>query len=343
MSNKHNILFYSSNPADKLSQQILQELNKNDLLKEQYLTICVNSPNIKLPRMIVEKNEVPVIVTRGFDQPISGEAALSLIKEANSGKAGGLEYGDPNQASKVSEDHGILAAESGRTSYQQAFNEDWNSGAELDSRTVNSAFSPIDDGFQQNVIDTYEEKGKGTKGLKGQLNKKLSQLNEQRMHEVPQPLQKVSGPPQQNQFPQQFGGQRPPNPQQQHHQPMMGGRGDMRFPPPPTQNPLFPPPRQMSQQKNPSSNVPQLPNGFGNIQPNSRAGAASMGGSDFSSFDNAFSGSSLMGGPMQTTQFSGRQQGNNNKRNNNNVMAMGLPSGRGHGGTFGSMVNTSSF
>ena len=38
MSAKHNLLFYSSHPNDQLSKQILQELNKNPLLKEQYLT-----------------------------------------------------------------------------------------------------------------------------------------------------------------------------------------------------------------------------------------------------------------------------------------------------------------
>ena len=122
---KHNILFYSS--EDALSKNILLELNKDKLLKEQFVSICINSPGIVLPNMILEKidkHEIPVIITRGFNIPITGDAAFNWIKEHNSGKAAGLDYGDPGKASQVSEDHGILAAESGRTSYHQSFNED---------------------------------------------------------------------------------------------------------------------------------------------------------------------------------------------------------------------------
>lgn len=391
---KHNILFYSSHPNDELSKEILNELNKNHLLKEQYVTICVNSPGIKLPRMITENNEVPVIVTRGFDKPISGEAALSLIREANSGKAGGLDYGDPEKAGMVSEDHGVLANESGRTSYHQPFNEDWNQGAENDTRTLNSAFAEYDQGFEQNTVDTYEEKGRGTKGLKTQLDRKLRQRNFQRMKEVPPPLQRVGAGgaggaggmplnasvggglgPNMGGFPPQLGGreQFPPpmnpmmphhsqaqmTPQQQHpyapngvgemgHMPGAGGRGDMRFPPPPVQNPLYPPPRSGQQQP---QNVPQLPPGFGQmnnshggISANSRAGAASSGGSDFSTFEGAFSGQSLMGTPMQSSKFGSRGVNEPKRRGGREqMMSMGLPTGRGHAGPYGSMMNTSSY
>ncbi|MEX0597488.1 MAG: hypothetical protein WD512_13415 [Candidatus Paceibacterota bacterium] len=168
----HNILFYSSHPNDKLSQEILAVLAKNPLLKDQFATVCVNTPGIKLPKMIVERNEVPVIVTRGFNQPISGQAALNLIIEhSNSDKALGLEFGDVNKASQVSEDHGILANESGRTSYHQAFNDEWNAGAENDVRTVNTSFSSIDD---KTSVETLAELGK-EKNL--QQNMKLRDRN----------------------------------------------------------------------------------------------------------------------------------------------------------------------
>jgi hypothetical protein len=168
----HNILFYSSHPNDKLSQEILAVLTKNPLLKDQFATVCVNTPGIKLPKMIVERNEVPVIVTRGFNQPISGQAALNLILEhSNSDKALGLEFGDVNKASQVSEDHGILANESGRTSYHQAFNDEWNAGAENDVRTVNTSFSSIDD---KTSVETFAELGK-EKNL--QQNMKLRDRN----------------------------------------------------------------------------------------------------------------------------------------------------------------------
>tara|TARA_R100001163_G_C5068366_1_gene208518 strand:- start:9460 stop:10644 length:1185 start_codon:yes stop_codon:yes gene_type:complete len=176
---KHNILFYSSHPSDELSSEILQLLNSDQLLKEQFVTICVNSPGIKLPKMIVERNEVPVIITRGFNQPIAGEAALNLIKEhQNSDKALGLDFGDPGKAGQVSEDHGILASESGRTSYHQAFNDDWNAGAENDVRTLNSQFSDIED---TNQIDTIEEQDRhNTKNLGGMMKRRMNNLDRTR-------------------------------------------------------------------------------------------------------------------------------------------------------------------
>lgn len=189
---KHNVLFYSNHPQDQLSREIIQELNRNSLLKEQYVTICVNQPGIKLPRVVMEHGEIPCLVTRGFKKLISGNDALSLVKEANSGKATGLDYGDVDKAAQVSEDHGILANESGRTSYHQAFNEDWNHGAENDERTVNSAYSTIEEGYSQGNVDTYEEQGKhNTRGLKNQLNKKLQDIQQQRASEVPGPIQRI--------------------------------------------------------------------------------------------------------------------------------------------------------
>ena len=175
----HNILFYSSHPNDKLSQQILSILGKNPLLKDQFAIVCVNSPGIKLPMMIVERNEVPVIVTRGFSQPISGEAALKMIMEhSNSDKALGLEFGDVNKASQVSEDHGILANESGRTSYHQAFNDEWNAGAENDVRTINTSFSSIDD---KNEVSTFEEQDRhNTSGLGKMMNQRMNQRDRSR-------------------------------------------------------------------------------------------------------------------------------------------------------------------
>ena len=180
---KHNILFFSSHPQDKLSQEILGLLNSDPLLSEQFVKICVNSPGIKLPRMIVERNEVPVIITRGFNQPISGQAALDWINQhENSDKALGLDYGDVDKAAQISEDHGILASESGRTSYHQAFNDDWNAGAENDVRTINSQFSSIED---TNNMDTLEEQGKhNTKGLKRMMDRRMKNRDFERIQDV---------------------------------------------------------------------------------------------------------------------------------------------------------------
>lgn len=192
MSQKtYNILFYSNHSQDILSREILQELNKDPSLKEQFATFCVNTPGIKLPKIIIEKNEVPVIITSGFKTPISGEDALKWIRERNSGKAIGLDYGDVNHGNEVSQDHSILASESGRTSYHQSFNEDWNLGNDSDSMNINNCYSSIED---QNSLDTYEERGKhNTRGLRGELDKKLRQADLMRKRDVNPPLRRIGG------------------------------------------------------------------------------------------------------------------------------------------------------
>lgn len=351
---KHNILFYSNHQNDKLSQEILTLLNQDQLLRDQFVTICVNSPGIKLPKMIIDRNEVPVIITRGFNQPIAGQAALNWISEHNSDKAMGLDYGDPDKAHQISEDHGILAAESGRTSYQQSFNNDWNAGAENDVRTVNSAFSNIE---YINSIDTIEERGKhNTKGLKTELNRRMKGLGQERNQEIPfmnnqqtQPIQQsqgsvqynpmgpnqvISPPGGQQSFPQQ---QHPNNPhqfnnlnrlmspQQTVQQSSRGSRDGIDFPPQPAANPLFPSRGGPNQKR---SQFPQMPAGFGNQNSSGSNG-------NFSALDNAFSGQSLMGTPMHD-----RNSKFNDRRGKS--IGPGLPVGRGHGGTFNSMMNTSS-
>lgn len=373
---KHNILFYSSHAKDIISDNIIKELNKRPLLKNQFALICVNSPGIKLPKMIIEKNEIPVIITRGFASPITGEAALNWIREHNSDKAVGLDYGDPSKAAQISEDHGILAAESGRTSYHQSFNNEWNLGTENDSRTINSAYSQIED---MNNIDTLEEKSKhNTSGLKNDLDHRLKSLDVQRQREVQPPLNRIGGLPSQdgkssgmtlNQvFSDSRQGQgqgapmyqpfrQPPPPGQMLFNPnqpiqsrdpqskssmnnpynptgMMGRpMSDSNIFPPqhptPPQNPLYPNrdyPGNLGPAKAGVNRFPTLPDGFGM--------SGGGGGANFSSFDSAFTGQTLMGTKMET-KF------NNTRREK--TINPGLPGGLGHGGPVSDMINTSGY
>lgn len=368
---KHNILFFSSHREDLLSKKILDllKLPRNKDLRDQFVIICVNSPGIKLPRMIMERNEVPVIICRGFNKPISGEAALKWIEEHNSDKAMGLEYGDPDKANQVSEDHGVLASESGHTSYHQAFNNDWNAGAENDTRTLNSAFSNIE---ETNSIDTVEERGKhNTRGLRRDLDRRLKQADNARLQEIPFPhneqTQKIKGndgpslqynpnplgapprPP--NPFEQPAGrSQFPPAPQnfnnlnrlmtpQQTVQQPRGQRtrDGVDFPPTPSPNPLFPS-QQNRQPHNPNQrgfpgnlNAPKKGGRFPELPPGFGPGSNS-----FSTLDSAFTGQSLMGTPMhdRNSKFNDRRE---------KSLGPGLPVGRGHAGPFNQMVNTSNF
>jgi len=191
MSNQyHSIIFYTTHPEDKISQAILVELKKYTDLKDQIRLICVSNPNLKLPSMIMEMDTFPVIVTRGFDQPLMGEHALSWIKEGHfSGKTTSEGYGDINNADKTDDDFGTLATESSRTEYHQAFNEDWNrDGVDQSPHVINSTFSSIDE--SQNM-DTFEE-GKSKVG--GQVDSAMRRLQMQRDSDVPPPVRPGVGP-----------------------------------------------------------------------------------------------------------------------------------------------------
>ena len=52
MSNTNkNILFYSIHPNDINSKAFMTLLNKYPYLKQQFILVCVNDPNIKIPQM----------------------------------------------------------------------------------------------------------------------------------------------------------------------------------------------------------------------------------------------------------------------------------------------------
>ncbi|MHB1953737.1 MAG: hypothetical protein ACYCOU_08280 [Sulfobacillus sp.] len=95
-----NILFYSTDQRDQLSAQILHELSQNPMLDRLFYKVCVNDPNIRIPRKILELNKVPVLVANGIDKPIFGLPALSWVQNNALGNqsAGGLDYHSPGAA-----------------------------------------------------------------------------------------------------------------------------------------------------------------------------------------------------------------------------------------------------
>jgi hypothetical protein len=106
----------------------------------------------------------------------------------------------------------------------------------------------------------------------------------------------------------------------------------------PPNNPLYPPPvnrdypGNLGPAKAGVGGFPELPTGFG--QSGSRSGGGVSGGSNFSSFDSAFSGQTLMGTNMET-KF------NNTRREK--TLSPGLPGGRGHAGPVNEIINTSTY
>ena len=82
MSNNKNILFYSIHPNDTNSKQFMTLLNKYSYLKQQFILVCVNDPNIKIPQIILDIGTTPVLLSQGhgFNKPIIGTDAVSWLE-----------------------------------------------------------------------------------------------------------------------------------------------------------------------------------------------------------------------------------------------------------------------
>lgn len=90
--NGKNLLFFEQN--HKISKDFMNELEKNLLLKKQFLMFNKDDPNIKLPQIITDCPDYPVVIASGVAKPIFGENAVIWIR--NNGFAeksnGNLEY-----------------------------------------------------------------------------------------------------------------------------------------------------------------------------------------------------------------------------------------------------------
>jgi hypothetical protein len=152
-----NLLFYSN--RDQASLAFLTELVKNPLLDSQFIKICVNDPRVKIPQIIRQYNKIPVVVCPGFDKPILGEAAFTWLQNNAFGEKGnGLDFGNIQSATQLSNDSSRLVNESQNTEYNQYHNNDYNLGFATDKREVNSQFSDLNkQGADQTRIPTFEE------------------------------------------------------------------------------------------------------------------------------------------------------------------------------------------
>ena len=177
-SQYHAIIFYTVHPDDKISQEILVELQRYPELKNQIKLICVSNPNLTLPKMIVELDTFPIIITRGIDQPLMGEHALTWIKEGHfSGKTTAENFADVQKAQKIDDEFGTLSS---KTEYHSA--EDWNQdGVDQTSHVVNSTFSNISE--TQNVETFMEGDSKGG----SQMDREMRRLQMLRDQDVPPP------------------------------------------------------------------------------------------------------------------------------------------------------------
>lgn len=231
-----NLLFYSIHPKDDYSREFLTELEKNQILKRQFILVCVNDPNIRIPDKIKQLNKVPVLIAAGLNRPIFGSDAVSWLKNNNfQEKANGFDYGSLND---VTSKYAFLGDELKTSDYNQFFNSEYNNGFVERESVLNQQFTNLKNDTH---ITTFDDSNEMKKDIQGQLEQRLNQLRQQRDADIPKPVKRIGGLDDMN------------NQQQQNQQNFYGGgnnNNNNNGPMAPTYNP------------NPfaNHNMPQQPN-----------------------------------------------------------------------------------
>ena len=185
-----NLLFYSVHPNDVHSRELMQELDKYPQLKRQFILICVNEPNIRIPDSIKQLNKVPVLVVPGINRPILGTDAISWLKNGGmQGKANGYDYGalgDPTDRTQLA----YLTDDLKPSDYNQFYNSDYNHGFTDRDNILNQQFSKLNDNAH---ITTFDDANELKKDISDQLENRLSNLKQQRDVEVPRAIKAIGG------------------------------------------------------------------------------------------------------------------------------------------------------
>lgn len=183
-----NLLFYSIHPSDQYSKEFLNELDKYPNLKKQFILICVNDPNIKIPDKVKQLNKVPVLVAAGFSRPILGNDAVSWLKNGGlQDKANGFDYGALNDDNSS---YAYLTDDLKPSDYNQFYNSDYNHGFTEKDSILNHQFSKLNDNAH---ITTFDDTQELKKDISGQLEQRLSILRQQRDADVPRAIKRIGG------------------------------------------------------------------------------------------------------------------------------------------------------
>ena len=183
-----NLLFYSIHPNDEYSKEFMKELDKYPQLKKQFILICVNDPNIRIPEKIKQLNKVPVLVAAGFSKPILGNDAVSWLKNGGlQEKANGFDYGSLNDdISKFA----FLSDDLKPSDYNQFYNSDYNHGFTDRDSILNHQFSKLN---ETSHITTFDDSNELKKDISSQLEQRLSQLRQQRDTDIPRAVKRIGG------------------------------------------------------------------------------------------------------------------------------------------------------
>ena len=171
MTTLPNICFYSRRPDDKYSREILEELEKNKLLKSQCLLIDVDKE--KIPDKIKKLQIIPVLITNGINHPITGTAIITWLKNGSfQSNANGYQYGAIDEKQS---DFSVLGDEFSKSDYNQYHNKEYNLGF-LPKKDVLKEYSSRTENSHIDLYDSSKEKKIDNKTM---VNK-LKTMNEDR-------------------------------------------------------------------------------------------------------------------------------------------------------------------
>jgi hypothetical protein len=119
-----NLFFYTRRPNDQLSYEFLKELDNSPLLKSQIKLIDIDTLE-KIPDKILKINKIPILITGGINEPITGDSIISWLKNGKfQGKSNGFEFGNFENDLEYSSINNELK----QSKYNQSFNKDYNLG-----------------------------------------------------------------------------------------------------------------------------------------------------------------------------------------------------------------------
>lgn len=175
-----NILFYSIQQQDRLSNEIIAELGKNTDLMKQFVLICVDDRTIKIPEKIKQIiDKIPVVIPANFGKIISGNEALLWLRNNSFSKKANEIY-DFGTFDDKNVNYAYLLNESEKSEYQQYFNPDYNQGYTSVDSIINSRYTNKNSDIH---IDTYDDNStkNGTQKI---MSSKLDLLKQQREKDI---------------------------------------------------------------------------------------------------------------------------------------------------------------
>ena len=196
MSGLHNknIIFYSNYSHDKLSSVCLQEISKNENVKNQFILLCVhdlyvigNPPPYRLPKKISELSEkglTPILCISGFKHYILGSAALNWLKTNSEKELNGGVEGYSAESSGIADNCSTI--DQTEIVGMDHFNEEYNLCFSTGRGEVGKGYSNIEEVVQSQIVTYDADESNGTEKKKAavEMQKRLDKLQSQRREDV---------------------------------------------------------------------------------------------------------------------------------------------------------------